>query len=48
MPDTTSYLTLALGAVAVISAGFTLTMYLRYQSLLKDIAVIEQIREEED
>lgn len=47
MPDTESYLTLALAVVALTVAAFMLTMYLRYNSLKKDIAVIEQIREEE-
>ena len=48
MPETGDYLILALVVTAIIVLGFIGSMVTRYQSLKKDIAVIDQIREEDN
>lgn len=42
-PDTTSYLTLALGVVATITLGYLFTLWVRFQQAHKDIETLEKL-----
>lgn len=45
-PETTSYLTLALGVVATLTLGYLLTLWVRFQQAHKDIEILEKLNHE--
>jgi hypothetical protein len=46
MPDTLNYLYLGLASVAVLSAGYVVSLVLRWRNLQQDIQMLEQLNED--
>ncbi|MFZ4827734.1 MAG: hypothetical protein ACOYLB_10290 [Phototrophicaceae bacterium] len=42
-PETSSYLTLALGVVGTLTIGYLLTLWVRFQQAHKDIETLEKL-----
>lgn len=45
-PDTSSYLTLGMAAIAVIVLGYAASIYIRFRNLQQDYRLIEQLHDE--
>ncbi|MEM6529177.1 MAG: hypothetical protein AAF653_12845 [Chloroflexota bacterium] len=47
-PETMDFLLMALGATAVLMAGYVGSMFVRYRNLQKDAELIQQLAEDDE